>query len=34
MVLFLNDDQLSPEQWHSAVSPVDEIQIIPAIDGG
>ena len=34
MVLFLNDDQLSPDQWHAAVSPGDEIQIIPAIEGG
>ena len=34
MVLFLNDVQLSPEQWRAKVSPGDEIQIVPAIEGG
>ena len=34
MVLFLNDAQLLPEQWQTRVSPGDELQIVPAIEGG
>ena len=34
MVVFLNDEQLSTEQLQSAVQAGDEIEIVPAIEGG
>ena len=34
MVVFLNDQQLSTEQLQSVVQAGDEIEIVPAIEGG
>ena len=34
MVVFLNDQQLGPEQLQTAVGADDEIEIVPAIEGG
>ena len=34
MVVFLNDTQLSVEQLQSPIKSGDEIQIVPAIEGG
>ncbi|MBI2832902.1 MAG: MoaD/ThiS family protein [Acidobacteria bacterium] len=34
IVLFLNDRQLGPRQFGASVKPGDEIDIIPALEGG
>jgi len=34
MVLFLNDRQLAPHEVAAAVKPGDEIDIVPALEGG
>jgi molybdopterin converting factor small subunit len=34
MVVFLNDRQLGPDELGAAVMPADQIDIVPAIEGG
>ena len=34
MIVFLNDQQLAADQLEMPVKPGDEIQIVPAIEGG
>jgi molybdopterin converting factor small subunit len=34
MMVFLNDEQLQPDQLALPIQPGDEIEIVPAIEGG